>query len=202
MQCLAFVDTHGNKNYLEVLRNKIKLDNPDFVICAGDFTQFETNMKKYLEDFSKLHEKVFLIHGNHESASSIKKMIKDLPSIEFIHNKVVEYKDAVLIGWGGGGFSQVEEEFEKWIKSKKEKIKSYKEKGKKIILVVHAPFYNTKLDAINGDHEGNISYSNFVKEKLVDYGFCGHFHENAGKKDTIGECKVFNPGPKGKVIDL
>jgi Icc-related predicted phosphoesterase len=75
-------------------------------------------------------------------------------------------------------------------------------KKDKVILVTHAPPYNTKVDRINGNLCGNKSIRNFISEVKPVLAVCGHLHETAGKRDKIGKTLVINPGYKGMVIDL
>ncbi len=103
MKFMAFVDLHGRKTSLEILKNKIKLDCPDFLVCAGDFTTFEHEIKKIMHDMSKLDGKIFLVHGNHEDEPTIRSISKIYPKIEFAHKKIIEHNDLIVIGWGGGG---------------------------------------------------------------------------------------------------
>ena len=202
MKALAFVDLHGDKKAYVSIKKKIKKEKPDFLICAGDFTIFENDIKKLMYKLSKLDGKVFLVHGNHEEATVVKRLAKEYKNIEFIHNRVVKYKGLVFVGWGGGGFTIRDVEFEIFARKIKKELKQYKKEGKKIILISHAPFYKTILDSLDKGQHGNKSLTKFIKEFKVDFGFCGHFHENSGRDDKIKKCKVYNPGPKGKVVTL
>jgi len=198
MKCLAFVDLHGSTKAYEKV--KIKAKKSDFIVCAGDFTVFETDIKKWMKKFSELEGKVFLVHGNHEDERICKQLAKNYSTIEFVHGKIIEYHSLVIVGWGGGGFSQKDFEFELWVKDHSKELK--KHAGKKILFITHAPFYKTALDLIGDQHAGNKSFRKFILDYNVDLAICGHFHENAGKQDTIKKCTVYNPGPHGKIIHV
>lgn len=202
MKCIAFVDLHGNRKAYDNLKKKIKKEKPDFLICAGDITIFENSLKQLMYKLSKFNGRVFIIHGNHEEAIVMRNLANQYKNIEFIHGRVVEYNDLILVGWGGGGFTIRDVEFEAFARSVKKDLKRYKKEGKKIIFVGHAPFYKTELDFLEHGHFGNKSFANFIKEFRVDFGFCGHLHENSGKEDMIRDCKVYNPGPGGKVVKV
>ena len=198
MKLLAFVDLHGEKKLYTKLLKKAKKEKPNFSICAGDFTTFEHNIKDNMRKLSKLG-KLFLLHGNHEEAIVVGNLSKLYKDIEFIHRKIVVHKGIMLIGWGGGGFTIRDIEFEAWIRENKKQIKQHK--GIKI-LVTHAPFYGTAVDNLNDEHHGCKSFSNFIKKYKINFGFCGHFHENGGVKGKLRQCSVFNPGPEGVVINF
>ena len=202
MKTLAFVDLHGDRKEYNSIKKKIKKEKPDFLICAGDFTIFENEVRHLMFKLSRLDGKIFLVHGNHEEETVIKKLAKEYKNVEFIHSKIIKYKDVVLVGWGGGGFTIRDIEFEIFARSIKKELKRYKREGKKLILVTHAPFYKTKLDTLAEEHHGNKSFTKFIKDFKVDVGICGHFHENAGKEDVIKKCRVFNPGAVGKTIEV
>jgi Icc-related predicted phosphoesterase len=202
MKTIAFVDLHGDKKNYNRLKKRISKESPDFLICCGDFTIFENSIKEMMRKISKFNGKVFLVHGNHEEEKVVAKLAKQYKNIEFVHGRVVWFRNLAIVGWGGGGFTVKDVEFEDFAKKVKKDLKKYKKEDKKIILVTHAPFYGTELDKINGGHHGNKSFTKFIRSFKVDYGFCGHFHENKGKEDLIRKCKVFNPGPKGKVVEI
>jgi len=196
MKILAFVDSHGSKKAFRAIKKKIKVERPDIIICAGDFTIFETDIKKILNKFSKLKRPLYLIHGNHENEYVVKALSKHYKNIEFIHKKKVTLDDVQIIGYGGGGFNIKDPEFDKWAKKLKFK------KNSKKILVVHAPFHKTRLDKLEMGHHGSKSFTSFLKKNHIDLAFCGHFHENAGKEDRIKNTRIINPGPHGKIFHI
>ena len=107
----------------------------------------------------------------------------------------------MFLGYGGGGFSQRDKEFEHLAKTKfNDAIKSNKDK--KIILVTHAPPYGTKVDLIVGEHCGNKTFRDFIIKNKVDLHICGHLHENFDKKDNLKKTLIVNPGPYGRIIKL
>ncbi len=202
MKILAFVDIHGQKKLYEMIRDKIKKEDPDIILNCGDFTIFENDVKRMMYNFSRFKKKMFLVHGNHEEENVIKALSRNYPDLEFVHGRIAKFKDLVILGWGGGGFTVRDREFEDWIRSVRKNLKEYEKEGKKIIFISHGPFYKTSLDMLHGEHRGNKSFRNFIKEFNVSLGFCGHFHENSGKEDKIKNCRVFNPGPKGIILEV
>jgi uncharacterized protein len=202
MKFLAFVDMHGSNKAFHALKKKIINEKPDFIVCAGDFTVFEHAVKSILHAFSKFKLKLFLVHGNHEEEKVVAQVAKHYSNIEFVHSKVIEYNGAVIVGWGGGGFTERDVEFEGWARKIKNRLKQYKKDGKKIIFVSHAPPYKTKLDHLWKGHHGNKSFSRFIKELKIDVAISGHLHENSGKEDSIDKSRVYNPGQTGKIIEL
>jgi len=195
MKILAFVDLHGNIKKLRDLKKKAK--QADIIVCAGDLSIFGTEQDTIMAELDSIGKKVLLIHGNHESEEETKALCAIFDNLKFIHKKVYTFKDYCFIGWGGGGFSLVDTAFEKFANKIKEKIK-----GKKVVLVTHAPPYNTKVDYIYKQHAGNKSIRKFIETTKPKIDICGHLHETANKKDKIKNTLVINPGPDGAIITI
>ncbi len=199
MKILAFTDAHGSVKALKSIEHKNKVHNPDIILCAGDISIFENNIFQILKKLNKLNKKIVIIHGNHEDASTFVKCSKLLKNIIFIHKNHFYIDDALFLGFGGGGFSMVDKEFENKISLKFKKMIN-ENKNRKIILLTHAPPYRTRLDRLSGGHCGNKSFRNFVEKNRVDIMICGHIHENFGKEDCIKKTRIINPGPFGKIF--
>lgn len=194
MLILACVDIHGN---YPAIKKIVELSKKvDVVIFAGDISIFGNEIDLIFHEISKINKPVLIIPGNHETNESIIKYSKKYPNIVALHEKTVRFLNYTFVGFGGGGFSTQDREFEKFIKSKKETIID-----KDWILVTHAPPYGTKLDFIYNNHVGNKSITNTIKELVPILSISGHIHETHGKENKIGVTRVINPG-QFKVINL
>lgn len=49
-------------------------------------------------------------------------------------------------------------------------------------------------------HVGAENISKFIKKNLIDVAISGHIHETSGKIDKLNKTKLYNPGPKGRLI--
>lgn len=201
MKLLAFTDIHGSLLALKRIEQKAKSQNPDLLVCAGDVSIFEHGIIGIARRLNKLNKKIMIIHGNHEDDSTFRKLSKLFRNIIFIHKTYFIQNNALFLGYGGGGFSIVDKEFEKIAKTKFQKIIK-NNKDKKIILVTHAPPYKTRLDKLMQGHCGNRSIRKFIEKNKIDLLICGHLHENFGKVDKIKKTKVINPGPFGKIFEV
>ncbi len=95
--------------------------------------------------------------------------------------------------------SEETSQLEKKIKDFKKKM----EKFEKVVLLTHAPPYNTRLDKIIEESCGNKSIRKFIKKhKKIVLAVSGHLHENAGREDHVGSTRVVNPGPFGRVMSI
>jgi uncharacterized protein len=198
MMILAFTDTHGDERALRKIRVKSK--KADLILCCGDLTVFENHLKRILKEVNNLGKPVLLIHGNHEDEHGLKKACEGHKKIIFLHKQFHETDKYIFAGFGGGGFSLRDREFEIF----QHKISERKErnKDKKLIMMFHGPPYKNRTDLIMGEHAGNKSYSDFIKKEKPDLVLCGHLHENNGKHDRIGRTLVMNPGPEGRLIKI
>ena len=199
MKILIFTDIHGSLNALKRIEQKTKSENPDLLVCAGDISIFEHGIAGIFRRLNKLNKKIITVHGNHEDDATYVKYSKIFKNIVFIHKRHFTKNNLLFIGYGGGGFSQTDKEFEYLAKTKFKDIISHN-KGKKIILVTHAPPYKTKLDKLGRNYSGNKSLRDFIDKYKIDLHICGHLHENFGKEDNIGKTRVINPGPFGKIL--
>lgn len=196
MKILAFVDTHGNKTILKKLIEKA--DQADLLICAGDISNWGKQIKELLEPFEKLNIPLLIIPGNHETPDLLQRNLKNFQNVIPFHRAIYQLNEYVFIGYGGGGFSEEDKDFESFIKKIKSELKD-----KKIILITHAPPFGTKLDSLTGlGHKGCESYTKFIVDYQPLIHICGHLHETANKADKIKNTTVINPGPAGKLIKL
>lgn len=199
MKILAFADLHGSSKALKIIKRKTIKFKPDMIICAGDLTIFGNLMHELLAQLNKLKKQILIVHGNHESRSQLKQLCSKFKNIQYIHKKRIFVKDILFIGYGGGGFSYIDKEFENWIKQIQPKLKKYK----KIIFVTHAPPYGTKIDVVLEGHCGSKSYRRFIfknkeRMKLV---ISGHIHETSGINEDMDSIRIVNPGAYGTIIE-
>ena len=198
MKILAFADLHGSISSLRKVKNKAK--KADIIICLGDFTIFGDNIIYFMKKINKLGKQELIIHGNHETRTEVKVLSKGLKNITFMHRKAKVIGDCLFIGYGGGGFSIRDEDFDlKWEKKFKEKIK--KNKNKKVVFMTHQPPYGTNIDLVWDEHCGNKSFRDFYRQNRVDVFFSGHLHETADTIEVVKGTTLINPGPQGIVID-
>ncbi|MAG50055.1 hypothetical protein CL621_00245 [archaeon] len=197
MKILAFVDLHGNKLFLNEIIERAKREKPHLIICAGDLSDWGRNLNSILSKINKIGILTLIIHGNHESEEELTKIIKPLKSIIFLHGSSYKINKYIFFGYGGGGFALEDKKLEKIIK----KVKTIKKRSK-IILVTHAPPYNTTLDRLDHmGHLGSKSIRKFIEEVNPVLNICGHLHENTGNVDKIKRTKIINPG-NGAILEV
>jgi len=198
MKILVFVDLHGSKKAMKKIK---KLSSKvDLIVCAGDISIFGNKLDELLFELNSVEKKILVIPGNHEDFSELKKLCKLFGNIDYIDNGMLKLDNYLFFGYGDGGFSKEDSKFEKLSKKFDKEIKKHKDC--KIVLVTHAPPYKTKLDNIHGERCGNKAIRKFIERNKIELAVSGHLHENAGKEDKIKGCRLMNPGPFGKIVDI
>lgn len=196
MKILAFVDVHGNHSAVKDIKKKA--EKADILVGAGDFSIFERGLANILCELNKLNKPVLIVPGNHETETGLKKAGLLFKNIHYIHKKRFKFGGIIFLGYGGGGFSLRDPDFERFAKKSGKGLK----KKDNVVLITHAPPHGTKLDRINKEYHGNKSITNFIKKVDLNLVVCGHLHENAGKKDKIGKTVLINPGAHGKIVEI
>jgi len=198
MKILAFSDLHSSLTGLRKLQELIKKEKPDVLINLGDFTVFEQNLEDVCKQLVKLHPKQLVLHGNHEDEATVDAMCRHHRWV-FAHKKLTLVDGVLFVGWGGEGFVHDLPEFIKWAMKNDKAIKA----AKKVVLLTHQPPYGTVLDSLWGDHVGNRSFTQFIKNHSnVILALSGHIHETAGKTGKLNKAALVNPGPYGKVVRI
>lgn len=196
MRALAFVDIHARFSCIKPLLQKSK--HADFLICAGDLSNFGQGLKKLAFLLAAAKKKILTIHGNHEDSEDIDKLASCYPFFENIHRKIYRIHDIAVVGFGGGGFAFEDNKMDRFFRDVHWKL--HKER---VILVTHAPPYGKKVDFIPGvGHRGCISVTRGIKLLQPAYAIAGHLHETAGTEDRVGKTTILNPGWTGRLIEL
>ena len=200
MKLLAFTDLHGDEKIIKELIVKAKKTKPDFLVCAGDISEFGAKLENILKKFETVGIPMLLIPGNHEDPHCLKESSSKFEYIIYLNEGSYEVDDYVFFGYGDGVFDKEDKYFERLAKRFAKTI----DKNKKFILLVHAPPHKTKLDLLPMmGHSGNKSIKKFIVSERPHLVICGHLHENFGTIDKVGKRSVLiNPGPKGKIIEI
>ena len=204
MKILAFTDMHGSLKALKKLEKKAK--NADIILNCGDFTIFQQKMPFFLKRFESFKKPMLIVPGNHESEQDLYAACEGLKYVRCVIDEEVivevDGESVIILAAEGNGFRLKDERFEDVTKKFKHFLKLKENKGKKIVLMTHAPPYGTSLDELMDVQTGNKSIRNFIKEVKPVYSFHGHIEENNGAEDKIGKTKVINPGPEGKIVSI
>ncbi|MFH0869499.1 MAG: metallophosphoesterase [archaeon] len=195
MIVLTFGDTHGEERALRKAGKKA--GRADIILCNGDVTIFEHNLKRILKTIAGFGKPTLIVPGNHESETALRGECSKYSNMIYLHKDFYEKDGVVFCGYGGGGFSTVDREFERFTK----KIMA-RSKGKKLVLLLHGPAYGNITDLMPIGHVGNKSYAEFIRQAKPVLVVSGHIHETNDTYEKVGKTLVINPGPEGELIKI
>lgn len=205
MKILAFTDFHGDEKIIAKILKKIKKEDPDILVCPGDFTIFGKNLNKIMSKFLVGKPLVF-IPGNHEEGEKSVYLFAKKPGALLVHQTAIVVKGILFVGSGGGIYGKTEPTLDISKRVLTQKIKNFKKnhpKGK-VVFITHRPARGTKCDFMTDiqEHVGATNITNFIEKNPIDLHICGHIHECFDTRDKIGKTITMNPGPDGTIINV
>ncbi len=205
MKILAFTDFHADKKIISKILKKIRKEDPDLLICTGDFTVFGKNLNKIMSKFLVGKPLVF-IPGNHEDNEKSLYVFAKKPDALLVHQTAIVVSGVLFVGSGGGIYGKTEPTLDISKRLLALKIKKFKKNHPegKVVFLTHRPAYGTKCDFMPDIREnvGAINITNFIKKNPIDLHICGHIHECFNTRDKIGKTVTINTGPDGTIINL
>ncbi|MFH0977913.1 MAG: metallophosphoesterase [Candidatus Woesearchaeota archaeon] len=200
MKILAFVDMHSSYSSLAAIIKKSA--ECDMIVCAGDISEFERNIDHLMYKLAALQKQVLIIPGNHESGEGLRQLCKSHENIFYLNGKIFETGNHIFAGIDGNGFAMRDAQFEIKAREVEKSIEKKRTTDSRLVVVTHAAPYKTRLDLLFGKHHGNESVRGFIERLRPNIAVCGHFHENQGKQDKIGNSLIINPGHDGRIVEI
>jgi Icc-related predicted phosphoesterase len=197
VKLLIFSDIHSNHKALERLMDT----EADYYFAAGDLVNWSRGLDHCGKIMQSRGEKVFVLPGNHESASQIAAFCAQFGFHNFHEQSILIGKYHVAgLGYSSptpfntpGEYSETE---------LAERLAHF-ESLAPLVLICHAPPHGTALDCVrDGLHAGSRSVREFVDHHQPDYLFCGHIHEAEGVEIVLGKTKAVNVGKRGYLLEL
>lgn len=194
---LVFSDIHNDLKALE----KLMTMEADAYICAGDLANFARGLEKAGEVMKTRSAKMYVIPGNHESASQIAGFCDRFGFVD-LHGKTTEICGVRVAALGYSTITPFDTPGEYTEAQLAEKLAPFAE-FRPQVLVCHSPPLNTPLDRIReGLHAGSKSVLDFIEANQPAHFFCGHIHEAEGVVHQMGATRGMNVGKKGYLVEL
>ena len=191
MKILAFSDIHNDWHALKTLVQ----EGVDAYVCAGDITFSEKGMGTAVEILQPIKEFLFIVPGNNEAPEHLQELFPHV-----VHGKVAEYMGLKIGGIGGAPRTPWNTLFE-W--DEEYAYQLLEGLGGVDVFVAHAPPRGTGLASTSGGVDaGSEAVRWYVENYRPGYAVVGHIHERAGMVERVGETIVFNPGPRGKILEI
>jgi uncharacterized protein len=188
-----------NENKNESGNGKNESGKLDFVIVAGDITQFGPvdYAKRVVEIIRKSGAECVAVHGNTDSLQV--KLFLEKEGVS-IHNKkrILKGSDGTeieFVGYGGSSPTP----FQTAITYSEAQIYADLSKlvTKQSVLVTHSPPYGLPLEldkTFDLKNAGSKSVRKIVDERRPRACVCAHVHERSGETNVLG-CRVIKLGP-------
>jgi uncharacterized protein len=194
---LIFSDIHTDWRTLE----RILSVEADFYIAAGDQATWGRGLDRCGQILKTRGEKVWVLPGNHESASQIAALCDECGLNNF-HRRHFTVGDWRIAGLGYSSPTPFDTPGEYTEPQIAEYLEPFAELHP-LVLVCHAPPYGTALDQVRpGLHAGSTAVRDFIQRVQPAHFFCGHIHEAEGVSIEIGQTHAHNVGKKAYLLEL
>jgi Icc-related predicted phosphoesterase len=173
----------------------------DYYIAAGDQVSWAKGLERAGEILAARAGKVYVLPGNHESASQVAAMCQRY-GLENFHERHLQVGGWHVAGLGYSSptpFNTPGEYSEAELARRLQQFAGLAP----LVLVCHAPPYGTALDQVHrGLHAGSTAVRDFIEQHRPAYFFCGHIHEAEGAVIQMGKTRAQNVGKKGYLLEL
>jgi Icc-related predicted phosphoesterase len=194
---LIFSDIHNDWETLE----RILDVEADFYISAGDQVTWGRGLDRSGQILKTRGDKVWVLPGNHESASQIAALC-DQYGLNNFHQRQFTVGAWYVAGLGYSSptpFDTPGEYTERQLASYLAPLARLHP----LVLVCHAPPYGTALDEVRpGMHAGSTAVRDFIQRSQPAHFFCGHIHEAEGISIEMGRTSAHNVGKKAYLLEL
>jgi Icc-related predicted phosphoesterase len=197
VKALIFSDIHNDRVALE----KSMAIDADAYFAAGDLVSWARGLDRMGEVMKHRRERVYVLPGNHESATDIATFCERFGFVDF-HGATAEIGGVRFAGLGYSTvtpFNTPGEYGEDEIAERLEKLVEWKPQ----VLVCHSPPLGTPLDRIKeGLHAGSRAIREFIETHQPAHFFCGHVHEAEGVVIQMGATRAMNVGKTGYLLEI
>lgn len=197
MKLQIFSDIHADWKTLERLLSI----EADYYIAAGDQVNWGKGIDRCGEILRTRGDKVWVLPGNHESATQIAEMCVRFGLNNF-HERHIAVGRWQVAGLGYSSptpFDTPGEYTEAQLAERLERFTGLNP----LALICHAPPFGTPLDRVNASlHAGSTAVRDFIEKNQPEYFFCGHIHEAQGVGVDIGKTRARNVGKTGYLLEL
>jgi Icc-related predicted phosphoesterase len=197
VQVLAFSDVHRD---LDAAADLVaRSGDADLVIGAGDFASLHEGLDETLDALSGMRAPLVLVPGNNETEQALRAAAPDGAIV--LHGESGEEAGASLWGLGAGipttpwdwSFDLSDDEAAERLAATPEDLD---------IMVLHSPPQGHCDQSGSGDHLGSRAIADAIEAKRPRVAVCGHIHESWGAESAIGDTRIYNLGPQGRVIEI
>jgi Icc-related predicted phosphoesterase len=198
VKLLAFSDLHRDLDQAADL--VAQSEEADVVIAAGDFASVHEGLEEAIDALQGIAKPTVLVPGNNETEEALREACEGWDEASVLHGGSVDLEGHLFFGLGAGvpvtpwdwSFDLDEEEAGS----------ALAKCPRGAVLVLHSPPLGHCDRSGSGDSLGSKAILDAIERVKPPVAVCGHIHESWGCESTTGETRVFNLGPKGRLIEL
>jgi Icc-related predicted phosphoesterase len=197
MRLLAFSDLHrdvGRARELVAMSAEA-----DVVIGAGDFASLRLGLRGILDVLSSITKPVILVPGNNERETALWRAASVFADARVLHGSGASLGGREFFGLGYG----VPPTPFPWSVDLTEEraAEALAPCPDGAVLIVHSPPYG-HVDEAFGRHLGSRAILDAIVAKRPPLVVCGHIHQCWGQRSRVGDSKIFNLGPRGRLLSI
>ena len=198
MRLLASSDLHRDLDQAGDLAERSS--EADVVIAAGDFASVHEGLEEMIDALRPISVPTVLVPGNNETEDALRAACEGWDAATVLHGQGAEIDGTQFFGLGAGiPITPWDWSFDLDEDQAAERLAACPEGA---VLVVHSPPKGHCDTSSSGDHLGSEAILEAIETKRPPLAVCGHIHEAWGAEDNVGETRVINLGPSGRLIDL
>jgi hypothetical protein len=196
LRILAAGDIHGSESIAENLAIKAEKNKVDLVVLAGDISS-PFQKEKVIGHFTDRGLETLFVPGNWDSDLDVR-FIKEMYGTKNLEGYYIRKGKIDFLGIGNANFrlDHNQKDFERIEKL----IKGIKDKNTKKVLVSHLHVAGSKAEF--SGFGGSYVLRKIIEDLQPDMVISSHIHEAEGIEERIKKTKIFQVGPKGKIIEI
>ena len=198
MRLLAFSDLHRDLDQAGDLVERSS--EADVVIAAGDFASVHEGLEETIDALRPISVPTVLVPCNNETDDALRAACEGWDAATVLHGQGAEIDGTQFFGLGAGiPITPWDWSFDLDEDQAAERLAACPEGA---VLVVHSPPKGHCDTSSSGDHLGSEAILEAIETKRPPLAVCGHIHEAWGAEDNVGETRVINLGPSGRLIEI
>ena len=198
MKLLAFSDLHVDLDAAAELVERAH--EVDAVVAAGDLASVHRGLDEAVEALRAIEAPTILVPGNNETDDALRSACGGWEPARVLHGEATEIDGVTFFGIGAGvpvtpwdwSFDLYEDEAAAMLQRCPDRA----------VLVTHSPPKGHCDRSGAGQELGSTAVLAAIERTRPSLVLCGHIHESWGCESEIGDSRVTNLGPGGRVLEL
>jgi len=201
MRIFAFADSHANRTAIDELERVIDHDQPDVIVCAGDYTDFGRFGEATHRVLVRAACPVLYVAGNHETWTPGNTMTDLVPGAVDLAGVIHHVEGVAFCGLSGGDiFTQAR----RWrVHEVLADLRHHLGSLQPVVFVTHEPPTSWQWPGNEDERAGNPDIADFIERQRPDLVLCGHLHVDAPAETVLATgTRILNPGPLGAMVEV